>query len=112
MRRSRIHLTMTADNLGVVEVRGRIGAHAAPLLKDHILMAGNDVVVEFRDAVFVDAVPLGVLLAATKKIRNAGGDVRLVTTGAEMRSLVRTFGLDQIFEVASDRREFAYAKAA
>jgi anti-sigma B factor antagonist len=96
----------TRDHAGwvVVAVTGELDAYRAPMLRCQlrdIIDGGRPwVVVELSDVRFIDAAGLGVLVAALKRARVAGGDLRLVA-GPRLARLVELTGLHRVFRVGA-----------
>jgi anti-anti-sigma regulatory factor len=105
IRRSKFRITSCAIEWGVrvVEVGGPLGAAAAPSLKQHLLVGcdkpGTCTILVLDEAKLEDAVPLGVMLAATKRQRSIGGDIHLVVGDGPMALVADTFGFNELFTI-------------
>ena len=97
-------------------VRGEADLHVAPDVRDRIAAAISDgateVVVDLSDATFVDSMTLGVLLAAMKRLRARGGQLRLVVPRAEVRRIFEITLLDRVFPLYGTRQEALVAAVA
>lgn len=97
-------------------VRGEADLHVAPDVRDRIAAAiadgASEVVVDLSDATFVDSMTLGVLLAAMKRLRARGGQLRLVVPRAEVRRIFEITLLDRVFSLYGTRQEALVAAAA
>jgi anti-sigma B factor antagonist len=83
---------------GEVDVATR-SALQAPL--DACIDAGEStLVVDLRAVTFIDSTGLAVLVAALKRCREAGGDLRLVADSPRLLQLLAITGLDQTFSVS------------
>ena len=108
MSEERIEIsTAVTSRAVVVTVAGELDVYAAPFLRDHmaaVLTAepARFVVVDLARVVFLDSTALGVLVAALKRARAEGGDLRVgVGTNATVRrvfevtGLLHAFGIDE-----------------
>jgi anti-sigma B factor antagonist len=66
------------------------------------------VVVDLTETEFLDSTSLGVLLGATKRLRERNGEIRLVVSRPELRRIFEITLLDRISEL-HDTREQALA---
>ncbi len=55
-------------------------------------------IIDLTQVTFIDTTGLGVLIGALKRIRVAGGRLRLVTTADAVLRTMRVTGLDRVFE--------------
>jgi anti-sigma B factor antagonist len=97
----------------VIRVTGEMDVASAPLLRTHVLdviRAGHrHVVVDMRAVTFVDSAALSALLAGLRRLRTAGGDLRLVGGGHELERLLRITGVDRMLPLYSSVQEAATA---
>ena len=98
-----------ADGVPVIAVQGEIDVATAPQLRERLLMlADRDhtvVVVDLRDVSFVDSTALGVLVSGAKRLRNKGGDLRLVVTEPHIAKVLAITGLTEVFRVCTTTDE-------
>jgi anti-sigma B factor antagonist len=87
----------------VVRVSGEIDVDTGPQLRDHLLglVAGGEhnIVVDLSDVSFLDSSGLGVLVMAHKRIRTAGGTLRLAGCQPEVVSIFHLTALDRVIEM-------------
>jgi anti-sigma B factor antagonist len=80
----------------VVDLRGEVDVYNAPRLRDElarIFLEGNlDIILDVKQLEFVDVTGLGVIIAAAKRIGDAGGHV---TLRAPTRAVQRIVDLTQ-----------------
>lgn len=97
----------SAQSLPVVRAAGEVDLAVAPELEADInaaLAAGRSaVVVDLSQATFLDSMALGVLAAARKKCREAGGDVYLVIEEPRILKVFEITGLLGEFQIFGDR---------
>ena len=68
--------------------------------------AGRTVaVVDLSDVSFVDSTALGVLVSGVKRLRSAGGDLRLVVTQPRISKVFEITGLNDVFRIYSSAEE-------
>jgi anti-sigma B factor antagonist len=97
----------------VVAVTGELELATAPRLRQQVVsLAGAGrlrLVLDLGEVDFIDSVGLGVVVAALKRTRGRGGDLRVVAPQARVRSLFEITRLDEIIEVV-DTVEAAVAE--
>ncbi|NIM51116.1 MAG: anti-sigma factor antagonist [Gemmatimonadales bacterium] len=62
-------------------------------------------VVDFADTGYIDSSGLGVLVSLSKKIREAGGDLRLAGLNEDLRTLFELTKLDTLFTIMGSAEE-------
>lgn len=101
-------LTVTAtqvDASGVLALAGEIDLSTSHLLVDAIDAAiesgSTTVVLDFAEVTFVNSTGLGAMVAATKRLRQLGGDLVLRHFRGIPASALATTGLDRFFTIDS-----------
>lgn len=93
----------------VVAVHGDVDLRVAGEFEDTLrsVLEGSPsaLVVDFSDTTFLDSMALGVLLGATKRLRDGGGRLRVVAPGIEVRRIFEITGLDRVFDLERSRSE-------
>jgi anti-sigma B factor antagonist len=93
----------------VLVLSGDADLHGAPELRDRLTEAMADgvgrIVVDLSAVTFIDSMALGVLLGARHRLRDHGGDLRLVVASPELRRIFELSLLDQVFSLAETRAE-------
>jgi anti-sigma B factor antagonist len=88
---------------------GEVDLHVAPELRRRLTEAieeGADyVVLDLSRVTFLDSMALGILLGALKRLRPAGGELRLVVPHSEIRRIFEITLLDQVFTLNATRHE-------
>ena len=83
-------------------LRGELDAHVAPgirrKLHDLIDQRPQTVVVDLREVTFLDSTILGLLVGGLRRMREQGGDLRLVYPAEPTRRIFAITGLDAVFE--------------
>jgi anti-sigma B factor antagonist len=110
----------------VLSVSGRFDAGTAPLVRRWLLDRPADesssantpprFVVDLEEAIFVDSTAMAILVQATKRFREQGGDLRLCGLRPPVRYTFERTRLDKAIEILPDRAAavaaFARASAA
>lgn len=89
----------------VVHVSGDLDLHSANELRDALATRTQPtgrVLVDLGEATFLDSVVLGVLVAALKRLRGAGGALELVCGDERLLRLFRITRLDREFRIHPD----------
>lgn len=68
------------------------------------------VVVDFAAAPYIDSSGLGALVSLSRRLREAGGDLRLVGLNDDLRSLFELTRLDQLFPAYASRADALAAR--
>ncbi|HEX6700504.1 MAG TPA: STAS domain-containing protein [Gaiellaceae bacterium] len=91
--------------MAVVALRGELDAYDAPAVKREVtaaLAAGNDVVLDLRDASFVDSVVVGELLEAREEAMRHGVGFALALSDSRanhVRRILEQTNLIELFDV-------------
>ena len=101
-----VHFAVTeseTEGTAVLAVQGEVDVSTAPELRERLLAlaeAGRTVaVVDLSDVSFVDSTALGVLVSGVKRLRSAGGDLRLVVTQPRISKVFEITGLNDVFRI-------------
>jgi anti-sigma B factor antagonist len=90
----------TGSGVVVVKPTGRLNMVAAPTLRKqlHDIVEGgeNRIVVDLSATEFIDSSGLGVLIAALKIARKAGGDLRIVAPTRQVCTVLELSNLDRV----------------
>ncbi|MFO7587862.1 MAG: STAS domain-containing protein [Gemmatimonadota bacterium] len=91
----------------IVEVNGELIVGNRQELKARVLerLDGGDrkFLIDFSASSYIDSSGLGVLVSLSKKIREAGGSLRLAGLNADLRTLFELTRLDSLFHIADTR---------
>jgi anti-sigma B factor antagonist len=86
--------------VAVVEVTGELDIYTAPALREALLdltAAGwTRIVVDLLGVAFLDSTALGVLVGGYKRVRAAGGYLRVACPAGPLAGVFRTTGLDGV----------------
>ncbi len=102
-----------AEDVWVVEARGRLDANLAPELDAQLtalLAAGHArVIVDFAQVSYISSSGLKTLLVALRTARRQGGDVRLCALSERVREVFVLSGFHKVFAIHATEREAAAA---
>jgi anti-sigma B factor antagonist len=92
--------TRTVAGRTIVTVSGELDLYTAPELRDAVLAAAEDrtgtVIIDLEAVPFMDSSGLGVIVGCLKHLREAGGDLALVSPpGSPPTKLLSLTGLDR-----------------
>ena len=95
------------DGVVVVDVEGQLVVGNRQELKQKLLdemdKGGKKFLVDFGKTNYIDSSGLGVLVSLSKKIREAGGDLRLANLNDDLKTLFELTKLDTLFQIAETR---------
>jgi anti-sigma B factor antagonist len=100
--------TRKRDDLGVgvVTVSGEVDLWTVESLKDSLSACLDDgahrLVVDLTEVDFIDSTGIGVLVAALRSARQAGGDLGLVVTHPHVSRILEITSLDKVFLLSED----------
>ena len=102
----RVHVE-SALGATVVHAEGELDAFAAPELSAIFDDAVREprVVVDLGSVSFMDSTALAVVTRSLRRIREAGGDVRIVLPRATARRIFEITTLDRVLPVSASRAE-------
>jgi anti-sigma B factor antagonist len=93
----------------VVSVDGQLVVANRQELKQMVLKSLEEgeskFVVDFSGTGYIDSSGLGVLVSVSKKIREAGGELRLCGLNEDLRMLFELTKLDTLFTISENRVE-------
>jgi anti-sigma B factor antagonist len=85
----------------VVHVAGEVDVYTSPSLKVALADATGDgcrvIIADLGKVPFIDSSGLGVLVGALRRVREAGGELRLVSEHEAVVKILRITGLDRVF---------------
>lgn len=93
----------------IVDVEGQLIVGNRQELKqkvlDEIERGERKFLVDFSQTGYIDSSGLGVLVSLSKKIREAGGALRLASLNDDLKTLFELTKLDTLFQIAGSRDE-------
>ena len=89
------------DDVTLIEVGGQLIVGNRQLLKEQVLdqleRGDRKFIVDFSKTDYIDSSGLGVLVTLSKKIREEGGQLSLVSLSEDLRTLFELTKLDTLF---------------
>ncbi|MBA3918054.1 MAG: anti-sigma factor antagonist [Gemmatimonas sp.] len=103
-----------SNDVTIVTVQGQLVVTNRQEFKQMVLDAmeqgARTVVVDFTDASYIDSSGLGALVSLSRRLRDAGGDLRLVGLSDELRTLFELTRLDALFPLFATRADAVAAR--
>lgn len=103
-----------SNDVTIVTVQGQLVVTNRQEFKQMVLDAmeqgARTVVVDFTDASYIDSSGLGALVSLSRRLRDAGGDLRLVGLSDELRTLFELTRLDALFPLFATRADALAAR--
>lgn len=104
-----VELLRPRDGVAVVELRGEVDIHGAPLFKEALRQGIDDgarrIIIDFTEVSFIDSTSLGVVVTGVKGIKARGGALAVACPNESLRAIFATTGLDQILGMYHTRAE-------
>ena len=98
-----------ATGVTIVGVDGQLIVGNRHDLKKKVLEAveagETKFVIDFAATGYIDSSGLGVLVSLAKKVREAGGELRLAALNADLRTLFELTKLDNLFTISDSTEE-------
>ncbi len=102
-------VTNAPNGVIIVSVDGQLIVVNRNELKDKVLKAletgESKFVLDFSSTEYIDSSGLGVLVSVSKKIREAGGELRLAGLNEDLRMLFELTKLDTLFKICDTTDE-------
>ena len=103
------HQAKDASGVAVVQVEGQLVVGNRQELKDLVQAAldrgDRRLLIDFSRTGYIDSSGLGALVSISKKIREAGGELRLSGLNEDLRSLFELTKLDTLFAIAETPKQ-------
>lgn len=103
-----------ATGSAVVSLSGELDAHDAPRLRETFaktiealepLEGRPTLVLDLANVAFLDSTALGTMVGALRRVRDAGGEMRVVLPTTTARRIFEITGLDGVLDVYPTREE-------
>ncbi|HEY4321889.1 MAG TPA: STAS domain-containing protein [Gemmatimonadales bacterium] len=102
-------VSQAANDVTVVTVDGQLivanRQELKQLMQDALDRGARRFVVDFTPTAYIDSSGLGALVSISKRVREAGGDLRLAGLNEDLRSLFELTKLDTLFTIADSPAE-------
>ena len=99
----------TPDGVAVIEVAGELDLYTAPRLKEALLGAMDEgvlnIVVDMSGVHFIDSSALGVLIGGVKRLKPKEGKLVLVSVDENVNWIFQITGLNSVFDIFQTREE-------
>ena len=94
-------LRIESGSPGVVIVQGRLDAAQSPAAQSFLDGVSGSVTLDCAALEYISSAGLGVLLKTQKRLKSAGGALRLRGVSRHVHDIFKYAGFDQIFEIAA-----------
>jgi anti-sigma B factor antagonist len=105
------HTTQAQHDVTVVTVEGQLivaNRHELKqIVQDALDQGARHFVIDFTPTAYIDSSGLGALVSMSKRVRQAGGDLRLAGLNEDLRSLFELTKLDTLFAIFATPGEAA-----
>lgn len=95
--------SQAANNVTVVRVEGQLivaNRHELKqIVQDAVDQGARQFVFDFTPTAYIDSSGLGALVSMSKRVRQAGGEMRLAGLNEDLRSLFELTKLDTLFSI-------------
>lgn len=99
----------TDSNVAVITVEGQLivanRQELKQILQDALDRGVRRFVIDFTPTAYIDSSGLGALVSISKRVREAGGDLRLAGLNEDLRSLFELTKLDTLFAISDSPAE-------
>ena len=97
------------DHTAIVALTGEMDVYTTPQAKEVMLdlleKGYHHLVVNLQHADYLDSTALGMLVGTLKRVREQGGDLRLVAPPARIRRLLEITRLNLVFQIDATEQE-------
>lgn len=97
------------DRTAIVDLQGEMDVYTTPQAKEAMLdlldKGYYHLVVNLQRAEYMDSTALGMLVGTLKRVREQGGDLRLVAPPARIRRLLEITRLVNVFPIDASEQE-------
>jgi len=101
--------TQVANNVTQVTIDGQLivaNRHELKqVVQDGLDQGARRFVIDFTPTAYIDSSGLGALVSLSKRVRQAGGDLRLAGLNEDLRSLFELTKLDTLFAISATPAE-------
>lgn len=104
-----VHTRQVDDHMAIVELQGEMDVYTTPQAKEAMLnlieKGYYHLVVNLQRAEYLDSTALGMLVGTLKRVREHGGDLRLVAPSPRIRRLLEITRLINVFSIDATEQE-------
>ncbi|HEY3417453.1 MAG TPA: STAS domain-containing protein [Armatimonadota bacterium] len=97
------------EHIAVIELQGEMDVYTTPQAKEAMLdlleKGYHHLVVDLQHTDYLDSTALGVLVGTLKRVREQGGDLRLVAPPPRIRRLLEITRLVNVFPIDASEQE-------
>lgn len=97
------------EQLNIVKIRGSLDAYSFPrlesLLSDLQDNQRRKVILDCAEIDYMSSAALGILIGFTRRVRESGGDLKLVNLPSKIYNIIELLGFHKILEIYADMDE-------
>lgn len=102
------------ENAAVITLSGEMDIYSSPRLLEEIFTLADGgrpfIVLDLSTLDYLDSTGIGAISAGRKKVRDAGGNIRLVSPSSLVTKVLRLTELEQTFQVFEGAEEALVAR--
>ncbi len=97
------------ENIVVLNIKGYLDAHTAPMLEQELQSLIDEkqynIIVNFKDLVYISSAGLGVFMGFIEDIRNNGGDIKLTNMTSKIYRVFDLLGFPTLYDILDEEVE-------
>lgn len=99
----------SGENIVVLNIKGYLDAHTAPMLEQELQSLMDEkqynIIVNFKDLVYISSAGLGVFMGFIEDIRNNGGDIKLTNMTSKIYRVFDLLGFPTLYDILDEELE-------
>ena len=97
------------DRVVVLYIKGYLDAHTAPMLENELQTLMDEkqynIIVNFKDLIYISSAGLGVFMGFIEDIRNNGGDIKLTNMTSKIFRVFDLLGFPTLYDILAEEVE-------
>jgi len=98
-----------AGNVVVLNIKGYLDAHTAPMLENELQSLIDEkqfnIIVNFKELIYISSAGLGVFMGFIEDIRSNGGDIKLTNMPSKIFRVFDLLGFPTLYDIFSEEIE-------
>ena len=96
-------------NVVILNITGYLDAHTAPMLENELQQLVDEekynILVNFKDLIYISSAGLGVFMGFIENIRNNNGDIKLSSMNSKIYRVFDLLGFPTLYDILEDEQE-------